>query len=75
MKVARPVLDWRWGERSPHRPYEVDFFFFGWVHADFSEMGYFALSEMEAINVGGLGMERDLHFTQKRLSEVKKEHQ
>ncbi len=54
---------------------KVDFFFFGWVHSDFPEMGYFALSEMEAINVGGLGMERDLHFTQKRLSEVKKEHQ
>ena len=38
-------------------------------------MGYFALSEMEAINVGGLGMERDLHFTPKPLSAVKKEHQ
>jgi hypothetical protein len=48
--------------------------FFGWVYSDFPELGYFSLSEMEQINVGGLGMERDLHFTPKRLSEVKKEH-
>ena len=75
MKVARPVLDWRWGERSPHRPYEVDFLFFGWVHSDQSELGYFSLHEMEATTVGGLGMERDLHCTPKQLSEVKKEHQ
>ena len=75
MKVARPVLDWRWGERLPHRPYEVDFLFFGWVHSDFSEMGYFSLNEMEHINIGGLGMERDLHFTPKNLSAVKKEQQ
>ena len=54
---------------------KVDFFFFGWVHSDFSELGWFSLSEMEAINVGGLRMERDLHFTPKPLSTVKKEHQ
>jgi hypothetical protein len=29
---------------------------------------------MEGIQVMGLGMERDLHFTPKKLSEVKKEH-
>jgi DUF2958 family protein len=54
---------------------KVDFLFFGWVYSDFSELGYFSLSEMEQINVGGLGMERDLHFIPKKLSEVKKEHQ
>ena len=54
---------------------KVDFLFFGWVHSDFSEMGYFSLNEMEAIIVGGLGMERDLHFTPKPLSAVKQEYQ
>jgi hypothetical protein len=54
---------------------KVDFLFFGWVHSDFSEMGYFSLHEMEQISVGGLGMERDLHFTPKKLSEMKKEQQ
>src|SRR5947209_15928436 len=54
---------------------KVDFLFFGWVYSDFSELGYFSLNEMEQINVGGLGMERDLHFTSTKLSEVKKLHQ
>jgi hypothetical protein len=53
---------------------KVDFLLFGWVHSDFSEMGYFSLNEMESINVGGLGIERDLHFTPMKLSEVKKLH-
>jgi len=52
----------------------VDFLFFEWVFGDFPEYGYFSLSEMQAINVGGLGIERDVHFSPKRLSEVKKEH-
>jgi hypothetical protein len=38
----------------------VDFLFFGWVFGDFPELGYFSLNEMQAINVGGLGMERDV---------------
>jgi hypothetical protein len=53
---------------------KVDFLFFGWVYSDFPELGYFSLSEMLHVKVGGLGMERDLQFTPKRLSEVKKEH-
>src|SRR6266849_6710257 len=53
---------------------KVDFLFFGWVYGDDPELGYFSLSEMQAVNVGGLGIERDDHFTPKKLSEVKKEH-
>lgn len=51
---------------------KVDYLFFGWVYSDFPELGYFSLSEMQQLKVGGLGMERDLHFTPKKLSEVKK---
>jgi Protein of unknown function (DUF2958) len=51
-----------------------DFIFFGWVHSDFPELGYFSLSEMQAVHVMGLGIERDEQFTPKKLSEVKKEH-
>ncbi len=54
---------------------KVDFLFFGWVYSDFPEMGYFSLNEMEEIHVGGLGMERDVHFMPTKLSEVKKLHQ
>lgn len=53
---------------------KVDFLFYGWVYGDFPESGYFALSEMEGVNVGGLGIERDLHFKPTRLSEVKAWH-
>jgi hypothetical protein len=83
-KFFHPLSFWTWYaiEGSPvdedgyydTENEKVDFLFFGWVYGDFPELGYFSLSEMEAINVGGLGMERDLHFTPKRLSEVKKEH-
>ena len=53
---------------------KVDFLFFGWVHSDFPELGYFSLSELESVNVMGLGIERDLHFKPMRLSEVKQLH-
>lgn len=53
---------------------KVDYLFFGWVYSDFPELGYFSLSEMQQLKVGGLGMERDLHFTPKKLLEVKQEH-
>ncbi len=54
---------------------KVDFLFFGWVFSDFPEMGYFSLNEMEVTIVGGLGIERDLHFKPMKLSEVKQLHQ
>ena len=54
---------------------KVDFLFFGWINADFPEMGYFSLAEMESVEVMGLRIERDLHFKPKKLSEVKKEHE
>jgi Protein of unknown function (DUF2958) len=53
---------------------KVGFLFFGWVYGDFPEPGYFSLSELESVNVMGLGIERDLHFTPMRLSEVKQLH-
>ena len=66
------TMTWYAIEGSPEGD---DFIFFGWVHSDFPELGYFSLNEMQEIYVGGLGMERDLHFTPKKLSEVKKEQQ
>ena len=52
-----------------------DFIFFGWVHSDFPELGYFSLNEMQAVQVMGLGIERDLHFTPMKLSKVKQLHE
>src|ERR1051326_5108639 len=53
---------------------KVDFLFFGWVYSDFPEMGYFSLSEMESVTIGGIGIERDLHFQPTRLSQIKASH-
>mgnify|MGYP001440537658 FL=1 len=50
--------------------------FFGWVSIfnDWNdELGYFSLEELESIKGPfGLGIERDLHFSERPLSEVKK---
>jgi hypothetical protein len=54
---------------------EDDFIFFGYVYGQMGELGYFALSELEAVRGPlGLPIERDLYFTPSPLSEVKKRH-
>src|SRR5712692_6405457 len=83
-KFFHPLSHWTWyayeGSPVDENGYydtdkeKVDFLFFGWVYGDFPELGYFSLSELESVNVMGLGIERDLHFTPMRLSEVKKLH-
>ncbi len=83
-KFFHPLSHWTWyayeGSPVDENGYydtdkeKVDFLFFGWVYGDFPELGYFSLNEMQAINVMGLGIERDLHFTPMTLSEVKKLH-
>ena len=46
--------------------------FFGYVKGDYNELGYFTLSELESVKgYLGLGIERDLYFTPKPLSEIK----
>jgi hypothetical protein len=70
-KFFHPLSNMTW--------YAIEFdgedIFFGWVHSDFSELGYFSLNEMQEVQVMGLGIECDLHFTPKKLSEVKKLHE
>jgi Protein of unknown function (DUF2958) len=69
-KFFHPLSNMTW--------YAIEFdgedIFFGWVHSDFPELGYFSLNEMQGVEVMGLGIERDLHFTAQRLSEVKELH-
>src|SRR2546425_3013805 len=66
------TMTWYAIEGSPE---DDDFLFFGWVHSDFPELGYFSLNEMQGVQVMGLLIERDLHFSPKKLSEVRKEHE
>ena len=56
-----------------------NFLFFGWVAsplgADCDELGYFSLSELASVRGHfGLGIERDLYFKPKPLSEVRRLH-
>ncbi len=84
VKFFHPLSHWTWyaSEGSPvdtNGYYDtdqekVDFLFFGWVYGDVPELGYFSLNELKSVNVMGLGIERDQHFTPMRLSEVKKLH-
>src|SRR6266566_5364983 len=73
-KFFHPLSNMTWYaiEGSPE---DDDFIFFGWTHSDFPELGYFSLNEMQAVQVMGLGIERDEHFTPMKLSEVKKLHE
>jgi Protein of unknown function (DUF2958) len=73
-KFFHPLSSMTWyaTEGSPEGD---DFIFFGWVHSDFPELGYFSLNEMQEVKIMELGIERDLHFISKNLSEVKKEHE
>jgi len=72
-KFFHPLSNMTW-YAIEGEPSGGDFIFFGWVYSDFPELGYFSLNEMQDVKVMGLGIERDLHFPPKRLSEVKKEH-
>ena len=43
------------------------------VHGDDKELGYFSFDELNSLRVGGLPVERDLYFTNKKLSDLEKE--
>jgi hypothetical protein len=69
-KFFLPGTGWTWyvteGEAQ-----EDDFLFFGFVVGLDSEFGYFLLSQLEEVrNQFGLHVERDLTFTEGRLTDV-----
>jgi len=68
VKYFHPLSNWTWfaaGFSDGH--------FWGLVDGDFMEIGLFSLEEMKSVKVHGLGIERDLHFEPKPMSEVRKE--
>ena len=47
--------------------------FFGFVNLNDpqnAEWGYFTLSELDAINIEGIEVDRDLHWRQKKFAEI-----
>jgi len=59
---------------TEYNPETKEFFGYVSIFGDWNdELGYFSLDELESIKGPyGLGIERDLHFSERPLSEVKK---
>ena len=68
-KFFDPCGSWTWyaTEWIPE-----DDVFFGLVDGDYAELGYFSKTELEDTTEAGIGIERDLHFGEKTIGEVKK---
>ena len=66
-KYFHPMSNWTW-YATEYDP--VDRMFFGMVHGFEKELGSFSLDELEQTKVHGLGIERDMYFRERRLSEL-----
>jgi len=67
IKYFHPLSNWTW--------YVVGYTdgqFWGLVDGDFLEAGLISLEELKSVKLLGLGIERDLHFEPKPMSEIKK---
>ena len=58
-KFFHPFSPWKWYAMEYDPENEI---FFGFVHGDFPELGYFSLSDFEDNKVMGLPFERDLYW-------------
>lgn len=77
-KVNDPMVQIKffcpWGSWSWYGiEYDGEDRFFGWVDGIEPELGYFTLSELKSVKGPmGLGVERDMYWEPRLLSEVKK---
>ena len=70
IKFFSPFSNWTWYVTEGSQE-EDDFIFFGYVIGFEKEWGYFSLNELQSTLVQGVpAVERDLHFTPKRKSEI-----
>ena len=68
VKFFCPWNHWSWFAYE----FDQEDIFFGYVKGDFDEYGTFSLSELESVRGPmGLGIERDLYFTPKPISQCK----
>ena len=58
-KFFHPFSTWKW-YATEYDPSTKEFF--GLVHGDYTELGYFPLSDLESVNIYGLKIERDLYW-------------
>ena len=71
VKFFTPWSSWTWYATE----FDGDDTFFGLVDGTYKEGGSFSLSELKSVTgFGGLGIERDLYFGDKRISDVEPKH-
>jgi hypothetical protein len=68
-KFFFPAGKWTWFVTEGQDD-EGDFRMFGFVIGFEKECGYFSLNELEAININGLTVERDIYFTVGKFRDV-----
>ena len=67
-KLFTPWSFWTWYMTEYDPEHRIGF---GLVEADFTELGYFSLDDIERLEgPGGLEVERDIHWSPIRLSEL-----
>jgi Protein of unknown function (DUF2958) len=70
IKFFSPFTNWTWFVTEGSQE-DDDFIFFGYVIGFEKEWGYFSLNELQSTRVQGVpAVERDLHFTPQRQSEI-----
>jgi hypothetical protein len=72
-KYFHPMSSWTFFAISYHSEGRVFFGFASITGPPSDELGYTSLTEMESTCVLGLGIERDLYWVEKPLSEAKRE--
>lgn len=72
LKLFTPSSHWTWYATEGQQQ-DGDFIFFGMVHGDEKEWGYFSLNELESVKGPfGLGIERDRWFEPQPYSAIQK---
>lgn len=73
VKFFTPWSNWSWFVTEGSKE-DGDWRFFGMVHGQEKELGYFLLSELESVTgPHGLKIERDMYFDGKHLQDLRKE--
>ena len=72
VKFFCPWNQWTWFAYEGEKQENGDWLFFGMVHGDEHEIGYFLLSELKSVSGPfGLKIERDKYFDNHRLNEFR----
>lgn len=68
VKFFTPWANWTWYATE----FDGEDLFFGLVDGFEKELGYFSLSELKSVSGPfGLAIERDIHFSEKKLADVR----